>query len=92
MKINKVENYSPKTFEMLVELQTNHSDHVKKVAETVEKGNKVEFCNIPRIAERLCSLKHSGEQFLDLVQQFEADNDCQFAHEETDAVKISQNF
>ncbi|KAH9408546.1 hypothetical protein TYRP_023743, partial [Tyrophagus putrescentiae] len=76
LKINKVENYSTKTFEMLVDLQTNHSEQVEMVAESVKTGNNnLDFCNITDIAEKLCGLKHYGEQFLNLVQKFAADND-----------------
>ncbi len=93
LKINKVKGYSPKTFEMLVDLQTNHSEQVEKVAESVKTGNNnLDFCNITDIAEKLCGLKHYGEQFFNLVQKFAADNDGQFNFEEKDGVTVSEDF
>lgn len=87
-----MEGYSTKTFNMLVDLQTNHSKQVEKVAESVKNENNLNFCNIPDIVKNLCGLKHYGEQFFNLVQKFEADNDCQFHFEEKDGVTVSEDF
>lgn len=91
MKIKFIKDYSDETLKMLVSLKDKHGEHVKKIEKVIADGYSMELEDIDKLAHELCQLKHSGQQFQTLVNQFLKDNEKKVAHVERVGLDMSGN-
>ncbi|KAH9390425.1 hypothetical protein TYRP_023077 [Tyrophagus putrescentiae] len=91
MKIKSIKDYSDETLSMLECLKIIHGDYVKEVEGKVANGSPMELEEIDKLVYKLCQLKHSGQEFQTLVNQFLKDNAKKVAHVERVGLDMSEN-